>query len=117
MAGMADSYESAGTALEVVGEIQISARTVNKLSTQIGGQLADQRDRPTQTHVEQPLPRVATQVDPSPPLAAVFCDGGRMRTRAEGGGHGVHQPHWRETKKAPFHRMQSESGGVAPQPA
>lgn len=116
MAGMADSYESAATALKVVGEIQISARTVNKLSTQIGGQLADERDRRTQAYVEQPLPRVATQVDPSPPLAAVFCDGGRMRTRAEGGGHGVHQPHWRETKNAAFHRMQSESCDDDPQP-
>lgn len=116
MAGMADSYESAATALEVVGEIRISARTVNKLATQLGGQLADERDRRTQSYVEQPLPRVATEVDPSPPLAAVFCDGGRMRTRAEGGGHGVHHPHWRETKNAAFHRMQSASCDVDPQP-
>jgi hypothetical protein len=39
-----------------------------------------------------------------------------MRTRAAGGGHGVHQPHWRETKNAAFHRMQSESCDVDPQP-
>ncbi len=115
MAGTADSCAAAATALQVVGEIQISPRTVNKLGAQIGGQLADERDRRTRAYVEQPLPRVATQVDSPPQLAAVFCDGGRMRTRAEGGGHGVHQPHWRETKNAAFHRMHSASHDVDPQ--
>ena len=116
MAGMADSGEAAAMALQVVGEIKISPRTVNELGAQFGGQLADERDRRTQAYQQRPLPRVATQVDPPPQLAAVFCDGGRMRTRAEGGGHGVHQPRWRETKNAAFHRMQSESHGVDPQP-
>lgn len=116
MAGTADSCEAAATALQVVGEIEISTRTVNQLGAQFGGQLAEQRDRRTQAYRQRPLPRVATQVEPPPQLAAVFCDGGRMRTRADGGGHGVHQPHWRETKNAAFHRMQSESRHVDPQP-
>jgi hypothetical protein len=116
MAGTADSCEAAATALQVVGEIEISTRTVNQLGAQFGGQLAEERDRRTQAYQQRPLPRVATQVEPPPQLAAVFCDGGRMRTRADGGGHGVHQPHWRETKNAAFHRMQSESRNVDPQP-
>jgi len=66
--------------------------------------------------LNQDLPRTAKEVDPPPALAAVFCDGGRMRTRAEGGGHGVHEPHWRETKNAAFHRMKSESYASDPQP-
>ena len=116
MAGTADSCEAAATALQVVGEIEISTRTVNELGAQFGGQLAEQRDRRTQAYAQRPLPRVATQVDSPPQLAAVFCDGGRMRTRAEEAGHGIHQPHWRETKNAAFHRMQSESRDVDPQP-
>jgi hypothetical protein len=116
MAGTADSCEAAATALQVVGEIEISARTVNELGAQFGGQMAQERDRRTQAYQQRPLPRVATQVDPPAQLAAVFCDGGRMRTRAEGGGHGIHQPHWRETKNAAFHRMQSESRDEDPQP-
>jgi hypothetical protein len=116
MAGTADSCEAAATALEVVGEITISARTVNQLGAEFGGQLTEERDRRTQAYQEQPLPRVATEIDPAVPLAAVFCDGGRMRTRSCGGGHGVHQPHWRETKNAAFHRMESESHEVDPQP-
>jgi len=116
MAGTADSCEAAAVALGVVGEITISPRTVNQLGAEFGGQLADARDRRTQAYRERPLPRAPAKVDAPPPLAAVFCDGGRMRTRAAGGGHGVHQPHWRETKNAAFHRMQSASHGVDPQP-
>lgn len=116
MAGTADSCEAAATALQVVGEIAISPRTVNQLGAQFGGQLVDERDVRTQAYRQRPLPSVATRVDPPVPLAAVFCDGGRMRTRSQGGGHGVHQPHWRETKNAAFHRMQSASYDADPQP-
>jgi hypothetical protein len=116
MTGTADSFEAAAKALQVVGEIKISARTVNQLGALLGGELADQRDACTQAYQQQPLPRVATRVDPPASLAAVFCDGGRMRTRAEGGGHGIYQPHWRETKNAAFHRMQSERYDGDPQP-
>lgn len=116
MAGTADSCEAAATALKVVGEMAISPRTVNQLGAELGGQLAQERDRRTQAYQERPLPRVAAPVDPPVPLAAVFCDGGRMRTRAAGGGHGVHEPHWRETKNAALHRMQSQSHEVDPQP-
>jgi hypothetical protein len=116
MGGTADSYEAAAQALQVVGELSISARTVNKLTAEIGDQLAIRRDQRVDRYLKQDLPRVAKTVDPPPALAAVFCDGGRMRTRAEGGGHGVHEPHWRETKNAAFHRMQSESYAADPQP-
>lgn len=116
MAGTADSCEAAAVALEVVGEMRISARTVNKIAAQIGGQLAADRDARVEHFVQQPLPREATRVVPAPQLAAVFCDGGRIRTRAAGGGHGVHQPHWRETKNAAFHRMKSDSHKLDPQP-
>lgn len=116
MAGVAGSSEEAATALRVVGELRISGRTVTNLAAEIGGEMAVDRDARVARYVNQPLPRKATQVNPAPQLAAVFCDGGRMRTRAEGGGHGVHQPHWRENKNAAFHRMQSESYDVDPQP-
>ena len=116
MAGTADSFEAAAEALQCVGEFSISARTVNQLGAQLGGEMAGERDRRTQTYQQQPLPRVPTKVNPPPRLAAVFCDGGRMRTRTAGSGHGIHQPHWRETKNAAFHRMHSESHAHDPQP-
>jgi hypothetical protein len=62
MAGMADSSEAAAMALQVVGEIRICPRTVNELGAQLGGQLADERDRRTQACQQRPLPRVATPI-------------------------------------------------------
>ena len=62
-----------------------------------------------------PLPRQPTAVDVPPDLAAVFFDGGRMRTREPDQGRGVHRPHWRETKNAGFHRMKSQSFSEDPQ--
>jgi hypothetical protein len=116
MAGLAESFDAAAEALRSVGEISISARTINQLSAQLGGEMADDRDRCSQAYQQQPLPRVPTKVDSPPRLAAVFCDGGRMRTRAAGSGHGIYQPHWRETKNAAFHRMHSDSYNDDPQP-
>lgn len=116
MAGLAESFEAAAEALRSVGEISISARTVNQISAQVGGEMADDRDRCTRDYQQRPLPRVPTKIDAPPRLAAVFCDGGRMRTRAAGSGHGIHQPHWRETKNAGFHRMHSDSFDHDPQP-
>ena len=45
MVGTADSCEAAAMALQVVGEIAISPRTVNQLGAEFGGQLAEERDR------------------------------------------------------------------------
>lgn len=115
MAGVVSSFDVAEVALAVVGEIDVSARQINKLTVEVGGQLASDRDERTRQYVEQPLPRQATEVDVPPDLAGVFCDGGRMRTREENHGPGVHGPHWREMKNAAFHRMQSQSFEEDPQ--
>jgi hypothetical protein len=115
MDGVAGSAEEAATALQAVGELRITARTVAKLAAEIGEALATARDARVERYVNRPLPRQPTQTSPPVQLAAVFCDGGRMRTRAAGGGHGVHQPHWRENKNAAFHRMRSKSWESDPQ--
>jgi hypothetical protein len=116
MAGITSSFDVAEVALKVVGEIAISDRQINKLTTAIGEAMAADRDARTQHYVEQPLPRQPTVVEVPPDLAAVFCDGGRMRTREPDQGRGIHQPRWRETKNAAFHRMQSRSFDEDPQP-
>lgn len=102
--------------MKIVGEISISARQINNLANEVGQELAADRDAKTEQYVNAPLPRQATTVDVPPDLAAVFFDGGRMRTRAPDHGQGVHQPHWRETKNAGFHRMKSQSFVEDPQP-
>ena len=116
MAGTADSCEAAATALQVVGEVSISPRTVNELSANFGEQMSEQREARVEEFLERPLPRVYTTAQPPIQLAGVFCDGGRMRTRNASGQHGVHEPHWRETKNAAFHRMTTSSFDKDPQP-
>lgn len=107
LAAVTSSFDVAAVALQVVGEIAISDRQINKLISEAGEAMAAGRDARTRAYVEQPLPRQATVSETPTDLAAVFCDGGRMRTRQPEHGCGIHQPHWRETKNAGFHRMQS----------
>ena len=116
VASVVTAFEVAQTALEVVGEISISARQINNLCSEIGGELAEDRDARTSRYVNQPLPREPQVAEVPVELAAVFLDGGRIRTREPEQGRGVHQPHWRETKNAGFHRMKSESFLEDPQP-
>jgi len=99
------SYQLGSKLLEIVGEIKIAGRQLNKLTAKIGSELTATRDARTEAYFNQPLPR-----QPNPPstpiaLASVSCDGGRMQTRTEGTGRGVQNPHWRETKNALFLRM------------
>jgi len=110
------SYRLGSKLLEVVGEIQIAGRQLNKLTTKIGSELTVARDARTDAYFNQPLPRQTNP--PSTPivLASVSCDGGRMQTRTEGGGRGVQDPHWRETKNALFLRMSSVSLKEDPHP-
>lgn len=115
LASVTTSFDVASVALEVVGEISISAHQINNLAGEIGQEMAADRDARTQAYVEQPLPRQATAVEVTPDLAAVFFDGGRMRTRQMGQGPGVHEACWRETKNAAFHRMRSRSFEKDPQ--
>jgi hypothetical protein len=116
MAGVVSSFDVAEEALKVVGEIAISDRHINNLVSEIGQQLGQDRDERTKQFVDQPLPRQATEAASAVDLAAVFLDGGRMRTRESNRGPGVHRPRWRETKNAGFHRMQSQSFEEDPQP-
>jgi hypothetical protein len=116
LTGVAESAEAAALALQTAAEIQVAPRTAQKLATQIGSELRRERDQLADEYDQQPLPRRPHEVSPPPPLAAVYIDGGRLRTRIDGGGHGVHQPHWRETKNAAFHRMQTTPHACDPQP-
>ena len=116
IAAVSSSFDQAAVSLQIVGELSISDRQINKLAAEMGGQLAAERDTQTASWLGQSLPRLKTQPETPIELAAVFTDGGRMRTRDPGKGRGVHNAHWRETKNASFHRMSTESHMDDPQP-
>ena len=114
--GLAKSFEVAAKLLELIGEIEVSSRQINNLTVLVGEELAAQRDQLAAAYRDQPLPRQPTRVAPTPPLACVEVDGGRMQTRTAGGGPGVHAAHWRETKNAGFFRMKTTSHAADPHP-
>ena len=110
------SYPIGSKLLDVVGGISISSRHLNNLTVKVGSEMAAARDAGTAAYFEQPLPRTPCEPETPIALACVSVDGGRMQTRLDGGGLGVHDPHWRETKNALFLRMNGVSFEKDPHP-
>jgi len=115
-AAHASSYSVGSLLMRVLGGIKLSGRGLNKTAVKIGTEMVTERDQQTEAYFDQPLPRQHALPRTPLSLAQVSTDGGRMQTRQEGGGVGVHDPHWRETKNALFSRMQSQSFDCDPHP-
>jgi hypothetical protein len=112
----APSYSVGELMLRKIGGVEITGRGLNKTAVKIGSEMAARRDAQTEAYFRQPLPRQHAQPKTPIGLACVSVDGGRMQTRDEGGGKGVHHPHWRENKNALFLRMKSDCFADDPQP-
>ena len=110
------SYSIGAKLLEELGGISISSRHLNNLTAKVGSEMAADRDARTAAYSDKPLPRTPRRPEMPIPLATVSIDGGRMQTRLDGGGVGVHCPHWRETKNALFTRMNGVSFQEDPHP-
>ena len=110
------SFSVGEIVLRKIGDIQITGRGLNKNAVKIGTEMVAQRDARSDAYFHQPLPRQHAQPTLPISLACASIDGGRMQTRDEGGGLGVHHPHWRETKNALFLRMKSDSSTCDPHP-
>jgi hypothetical protein len=112
-AGEVKSHRVAAQVLSVVGEIQISGRHVNRLTEEIGAELAAKRDRATEDYVHhrrQP-PSVA-----APQRVAIALDGGRLMTRESGQGPGVHGEQWKEDKVACLLTLEGQTVAEDPHP-
>lgn len=77
-------------------DVFVSAKTVERVVLDVGGELTQRRDAPKSS-----LP-LARRPQNGPALAVVECDGGRIRTRQPGNGPGVTKEGqgWNETKNA-----------------
>jgi hypothetical protein len=115
-AAYAPSYSIGELVLRKIGGIELTGRGLNKTAVKIGLEMVAQREARTAAYFNQPLPRQHAQPKTPVALACVSSDGGRMQTRDEGGGKGVHRPHWRENKNALFLRMKSRSFDCDPHP-
>lgn len=108
--------KSAAVAVKVINKltrISISPSHLLDLTATIGEELAEARDGLAAQYVEGTL---EPQVNEPPQTVAVATDGGRILTRAEEAGRGVHEPAWKETKVACLETLTSQPSEVDPHP-
>jgi hypothetical protein len=111
-AGRLQSCADAAFALELAG-VQISSRHVQRIASEVGAEMAHQRDEKVAQRRRRELP---VRVAATPEAVAVEVDGGRVRTRAEGEGPGVHQQQNKEDKIACLVTLQTQEHQADPQP-
>jgi hypothetical protein len=104
------SLKRAALTAERVLEIEISTNTIERICQDVGEEL--------ETAGQQNWEGVITGQVVVPSLAIVSCDGGRIRTRQEDCGPGVHLSGkgWNETKNAIFVSAASETSTSDPEP-
>jgi hypothetical protein len=113
LASKAASFKEASEDLQALAEVSISATHLQRLSKRVGTEWAEERDKEVQAFREDKL---VCAYASAPKAAAVMLDGGRLQTRAEGGGRGVQDPSWRETKTACCLSLSSSEHAEDPQP-
>ena len=112
--GSCKSFLIAAKLLKSFLQLKISAKQVSLLTTLVGSELRESRDERVDRWKNRQLTQPKTVADPPPQLASVQIDGGRIQTRDVNAGHGVFNPHWRETKNASFHRMATKCFSADP---
>lgn len=109
----ARSFKRAAIVMKQVAGQPVSAKTIERVVHDVGGELARRRDADPKTD-----DALARHPESPPALAVIECDGGRIRTREPGHGPGVHRSTegWRETKNACLIRAKRTVSTEDPQP-
>jgi hypothetical protein len=107
------SFKEASEDLQVLAEVSISATHLQRLSRRIGTEWSQARDQEVTAFREDKL---LCRYEAAPRAAAVMIDGGRVQTRADEGGPGVHEAAWRETKTACCLSLSTKEQAEDPQP-
>ena len=110
------SFEQAAATAKCWTDQTLSARHVGRVVEELGAELAAERDAEVDDFVHHR--RGPEGPDPEHELAAVFVDGGRVQTREEACGPGVHGRRWREDKIARLQSMTTRChpGDPCPEP-
>src|SRR5580658_6443086 len=77
------SYDKAAKILEVLDDLSISGRHVNRLTEEIGLEMAARRDQEVEDYVHHRRPPLT---EAAPDVAVIGLDGGRVNTRTAGQG-------------------------------
>jgi hypothetical protein len=107
------SFERAERTARDGAGLKVSAKTIERVVHDVGGELAQRRDASAKSGET-----LARRPEEPPDLAVVECDGGRIRTREPGHGPGVHRSGegWREDKNACLIRAKRRVFAEDPQP-
>ena len=108
------SFKEASDDLLELAELEISATHLQRLSKRIGGEWIEDRDAEIEQYRQGKLERAVEHVPGA--AAVVMLDGGRLQTRAEDSGRGVHGESWRESKVAICETQATKACGTDPQP-
>jgi hypothetical protein len=107
------SHNKAAKLLDVLDDLSISGRQVNRLAEEIGTAMAAQRDRAVEDFVHH---RRQPPTAAAPEVAVIGLDGGRVLTRKSGQGRGVHGQGWKEDKVACLQTMKGVTFREDPHP-
>jgi hypothetical protein len=107
------SHNKAAKLLDVLDDLSISGRHVNRLAEEIGLEMAAQRDREVEDFVHH---RRQPPMAAAPEVAVIGLDGGRVLTRESGQGTGVHGQGWKEDKVACLQTMKGATFSEDPHP-
>lgn len=113
LAAKASSFQEASDDLRAIAEISISATHLQRLCKRVGGEWQQAAAQEVKAFREQ---RLQCPYAAAPPAAAVMVDGGRVQTRLDDAGRGVHGRRWRETKVACCLSLASREHAADPQP-
>ncbi len=94
LAGRLASFEQVAVALEIAADVKLTGRQVQRLTQEVGAELAQRRDEQAERYRRRELPSQAAP----PPVAVVEVDGGRLGTRRPGPGRGCISPRPRRTR-------------------
>lgn len=107
------SHDKAAKLLDVLDDLSISGRHVNRLAEEMGLEMAARRDGEVEDFVHH---RRQPPTAPAPEVAVIGLDGGRVLTRASGQGTGVHGQGWKEDKVACLQTMKGATFSADPHP-
>jgi len=115
------SFQKASQQLAQLADLTVEPKPIERLVHRIGAERIDQRDAAVAGHQRLPLMKkdgVANPGRPSPAVAMVSVDGGRLQTRSDAAVAAEPEPasHWRESKVSVLETYQSAVHPTDPDP-
>lgn len=114
-----ESYQQASRNLAALCELEIPVKQVERLTRRVGQERTVERDEAVAAYQKRPLMEKDAPADrsrPSPQVAMVSVDGGRLQIRGSSDSPTERTSHWRESKVAVLETYFSSQSAQDPDP-